>query len=166
MTDEECAWPGCVKRRGDLPLCEAHLLIAHKHVENRHSPSPIAQAHPARPRDTSRSVVYYLRVGELVKIGYASNLARRLAAYPPDAQLLATEPGGRELESQRHREMRHHLRMGREWFVPAQPLLDHIASVIERCGPPKVIQEPTQRRHSKQPKQPVTVRHANESGAN
>ncbi|MET8314827.1 GIY-YIG nuclease family protein [Rhodococcus erythropolis] len=42
--------------------------------------------------------VYYLRIGELFKIGFASNLEQRLASYPPGTQLLAVEDGSLKLE--------------------------------------------------------------------
>lgn len=69
-------------------------------------------------------VVYYMRFGDRVKIGYSANLARRLTAIPND-ELLATEAGTRTVEAARHRQFRE-LRLTGEWFQHAEPLVSHI----------------------------------------
>jgi hypothetical protein len=73
------------------------------------------------------SVVYYMRVGNRVKIGYSTNLASRIAAVMPE-EVLATEPGGRLLEEVRHRQFSD-LRVGREWFRHEGRLADHIENL-------------------------------------
>jgi hypothetical protein len=70
--------------------------------------------------------VYYLRVGDHIKIGYTVNLPSRLRQYPPNTRLLAYEPGDRTLERRRHRQFWHALRFGMEWFAPTVDLLVHI----------------------------------------
>jgi len=74
-------------------------------------------------------VVYYLRVGKYVKIGVSSKLKNRLTGYPPDAKLLATEPGGWDLEKQRHQQFREDLAARFEWYQPSAKLLAHINSL-------------------------------------
>jgi hypothetical protein len=74
-------------------------------------------------------VVYYLQVGEAIKIGYTANLPTRLRTYPPHAKLLTYEPGGPALEAQRHKEFAEDLTAGREWFAPSDRLLAHIAEI-------------------------------------
>jgi len=49
------------------------------------------------------ATLYYVLIGKLVKIGYTINLRQRLAAYPLDRRLLATEDGTWEDEQRRHR---------------------------------------------------------------
>ncbi|AEV51933.1 GIY-YIG nuclease family protein [Prescottella equi] len=83
---------------------------------------------PAQP-DTG--YVYYLRVGEHIKIGYAANLEQRLASYPPDTDLLAVEPGTMRDETERHRTFRSFRVSGREWYEQRPILMDHIAKVAE-----------------------------------
>lgn len=73
--------------------------------------------------------VYYVQVGDLIKIGTTTQLARRLANYPPGAKLLATEPGGYVVEGRRHRQFRHLLAERNEWFRPGPELLDHIGAL-------------------------------------
>lgn len=73
--------------------------------------------------------VYYLRVGDMIKIGTTRNLQRRMAAYPPGSVLLAVEPGGEDVEAIRHRQFGHLLMERNEWFRPAPDLMAHIAEV-------------------------------------
>lgn len=72
-------------------------------------------------------LVYYIRFGDRVKIGYSSNLAGRLRALPHD-EVLATEPGTYALEAARHRQFRE-LRLTGEWFDHAEPLTSHIETL-------------------------------------
>lgn len=99
-------------------------------------------APPALP-----AVVYYLQVGELVKIGYTANLMQRMDTYPPDSKLLAVEPGGKDVERDRHRQFHHALGLGREWFVPDDELLEHITRVA-REHDIRDYYEPRQRKPS------------------
>lgn len=81
--------------------------------------------------------VYYLLVGEQVKIGFTGDIRQRLRSYPPASELLAVEPGSRELEAQRHGEFRQHLAAGREWFRPHPELVQHMSDVVDLHGHPR-----------------------------
>ncbi len=84
-------------------------------------------------------VVYYVRVGELVKIGTTRRrIQTRMGTLPPDRQLLATEPGGPILERARHLQFQH-LRFNGEWFIPAPELWRHITAVRGEHGEPPTI---------------------------
>lgn len=74
---------------------------------------------------SERAVVYYMRIGNRVKIGFTTGLAERLKVINPE-EIMAVEPGGYELEQRRHREFRH-LRTHGEWFRLEAPLTDWIA---------------------------------------
>lgn len=96
---------------------------------------------PAAPRswvdrlvksEPYKDVVYYIRVDSLIKVGTTCRIRQRLAGYPPHAILLATEPGGQELEGQRHQQFRSDLASGREWFRPSVALIEHINSLREQ----------------------------------
>lgn len=95
-----------------------HIHTAHLRAERNHRQRE-SQQHPG--------VVYYMRVGERVKIGYTTNLTKRIAAVMPE-ELLATEPGGRLLEETRHRQFAE-LRTTREWFRNDELLREHIAGL-------------------------------------
>lgn len=88
---------------------------------------------PRSERVTVERVVYYVQVGDLIKIGTTSTLRNRLSHFPPDSVLLATEPGGHDVEAARHRQFASLLYDSdtsfREWFHAAPELLDHIAQL-------------------------------------
>lgn len=81
-------------------------------------------------------VVYYMQVGELIKIGYTGHLRQRMAAYPPNSRLLATEPGNHVLEQRRHQQLAELLSHGNEWFRPG---VGALPSGAVRC----VTRQPT-----------------------
>lgn len=81
---------------------------------------------PAASTPAGDELIYYLRIGTLIKIGYTANLAQRLSAYPPHRILLATENGGRVAEKLRHQQFERHLAYGAEWFHPTAELIEHI----------------------------------------
>ena len=120
-----------------FPICMRHALDLFEEMASRTTPGNlralVASLGPsgveALPQPEIRMVypvVYYLLVDELVKIGFTTNLSSRLRSYPPSAQVMATEPGERSLERQRHREFNEYLTHGREWFAAGRRLMDHI----------------------------------------
>ena len=87
-----------------------------------------------------QSQVYYVRIGEHVKIGYSTNLKQRISQLrlQPTA-LLATEPGGRELEKERHRQFSaDRIVSNREDFTLSPRLLAHIDALLAEHGRPKI----------------------------
>ena len=82
------------------------------------------------------SIVYYIRRGELIKIGTTVNPIRRFASLLPD-EILAFEPGDKRIEIARHRQFAH-LRTGRnaEYFRPAPDLLRHAQRMRDAHGEP------------------------------
>lgn len=79
--------------------------------------------------EATGEVVYYMRIGNRVKIGFSASLTLRLATINPE-ELMATEPGGWALEQHRHRQFRK-LRTNGEWFKLAEPLTTHIVGLQE-----------------------------------
>lgn len=84
--------------------------------------------------------VYYVRQADLIKIGYAKDVRKRIKAYGPTAVLLAVHPGTQALERDIHRQFHESLDSGREWFRPDADLLDHIASVVGQFGEPTAFE--------------------------
>lgn len=80
--------------------------------------------------------VYYLRVGDQIKIGFSGDVRRRLRSYPPGSELLALEPGDKKLERRRHNEFAEWLVAGREWFEPSAELLQHTQDLVTMHGDP------------------------------
>lgn len=99
--------------------------------------------------------VYYLRVGDQVKIGFSSNVHQRLRSYPPGSELLAMEPGDKKLERRRHNEFGEWLVAGREWFQPSEELLQHTQDLVTLHGDPghyaHNYREPVWRQERRQP---------------
>jgi len=80
--------------------------------------------------------IYYVHTDGKVKIGYSTDITRRLRAYPPGSEVLAVHPGTLELERSIHRDFDAHRVAGREWFRPAPEILDHFATVRDQYGDP------------------------------
>lgn len=89
-----------------------------------------------KARSEGRVVVYYIRIGDYIKIGTTTNLRMRMSILQPD-EVLATEPGYTEVESMRHQQFRHlRIRPKSERFHPAQELLEHIEMIRGHYGEP------------------------------
>lgn len=107
-----------------FPICSKHLAIAAGFARDllAELPPPTGKPHEREVFETS--VVYYVRLGDLIKIGTTRNLAARLPGIGP-VTLLVTEPGSYNLERMRHNQFiaAHHKG---EWFHPSEDLLSHI----------------------------------------
>jgi hypothetical protein len=75
----------------------------------------------------SGGVVYYMRIGNRVKIGTTGSLKTRLEKINPE-ELITVERGGSMKESERHRQFAA-LRVNGEWFRMEEPLMAHIRQV-------------------------------------
>lgn len=94
---------------------------------------------PATSPKVTSGVVYYLRVGSYIKIGWTSDLEKRMRAYPPDSILLATEPGTRKDEHRFHKMFAAHRTHGREWYAMVPSLMHHIEQTLARHGQPDPV---------------------------
>lgn len=120
-----------------VPVCWEHAMTVHRFVLKRIADpttwSPAVQLEPSQ-----RSVVYYVRVGELIKIGTSiQQLKKRFSDLPPDRQLLAVEPGDEVTERMRHGQFAtERVAVNREWFNPSPSLWRHIEQLREEHGAP------------------------------
>jgi hypothetical protein len=126
-----CAWTDCQNERayladrrygGDTPLCAEHIehtwRIAQAVADDRND-RPEPEPREAKPRPVSNvGWIYYLTVGDHIKIGYASELARRLRSYPPTAKLIFAHRGTRDDEKNIHSRLHPYCAAGREWYDP------------------------------------------------
>lgn len=83
----------------------------------------------ALTRETTPGVVYYLRISHLIKVGFTTDLTRRLKQYPPNAVLIAQHPGTMQVEREVHNKFAAHLAKGREWFTPCDAIDEHLEMV-------------------------------------
>lgn len=157
---EECCWPTCSAKLDEdyrVPVCNAHLIrigiVFHEVTEQK-----LKDYRPFTPRSDedlderaqkymmaahAQSVVYYIRLGNHIKIGYSTNMKARLIGLRADPEdVLATEPGGLELEKQRHEEFKAERVGRRENFNPSPRLLAHIEAVLAEHGPPNITTYP------------------------
>jgi len=133
----QCSVRGCrkfpVEKLAELHvmLCEDHACYVWHHVGQEvralRERTRRQQHVPGGPRDGD---IYYLQVGEHLKIGFASDLDARLASYPPNTQFLAVHFGTTDDEAELHRRFRPLRVAGREWYRDSPILRDHIATVI------------------------------------
>jgi hypothetical protein len=84
------------------------------------------QARPLRER-AHEPIVYYFRLGNLIKIGTSRNVFARINDLNPQA-VLAIERGGYADEADRHR-LFADLRVHGEWFRDADPLSSYVRAV-------------------------------------
>jgi hypothetical protein len=84
-----------------------------------------------------QSQVYYIRIGEWIKIGYTANMRQRINSLRVEAKdILATEPGGRAKERERHLQFANIRQGRRENFERTADLLTHIGRVRREHGKP------------------------------
>lgn len=89
----------------------------------------IAEEYPGPLTDC----VYYWLRGDLIKIGQSRCLSRRLKNLQP-GELLAIEPGMRNIEQGRHQQFRDYhepCSWGTEWFRPGPLLVWHIEAMAK-----------------------------------
>lgn len=149
---ERCRWTGCSSDRHDEPdappLCTKHLIECATYMADRmrlflldpdrEAKRDIVLANGKAEHAEHGAVVYYVRLGDHVKIGTTKNLQRRLeslyVSHDPDA-LLGWEPGGEEVETMRHAQFgSERVWANRELFNPSPRLLAHIATLEKRTA--------------------------------
>lgn len=150
---ERCSWGGCSSNYTIVgtQLCEEHALqvfdqmIVYKGYDYMLARAGGVKAalefekervekrlSEQRERATREGWVYYIEMGDLIKIGYAQNIWGRTKAYPPTAKFLAAHPGTPTLERTMHHRFAHLLAEGREWFRVGDDLLEHIDQVLRQ----------------------------------
>lgn len=132
--------PGAAAKHAPFDACLGHLRAAHNYIDAyaaRVWTNPEAAVSGNVDR-ADTDVVYYIRFGNRVKIGTTSDFRRRLHGLPVD-EVLAVEPGGRDLEKLRHKQFDPakvaRLRGGKgEWFHLTEDLASHCAMLREHYG--------------------------------
>lgn len=93
----------------------------------RHNALAADDVKPDKLRFPSGTYVYYIRIGNRIKIGFSSSLDKRMSCLAPE-EVLGLEPGGRDVELSRHVKFKPWRTHG-EWFVDCRPIREHIAAV-------------------------------------
>lgn len=120
------------QHKGSADLIRQDLIARNRRVNAEAE----RKAAVAKAKQNQPGFVYYIRMDELIKIGYARDISKRMRAYPPNAQLLAAHPGTEQLEREIHHEFKAFLSRGREWFEPHARLMARIEDVRTQFGNP------------------------------
>lgn len=158
-SEPQCVWPYCEGGQfWHLPICSDHLeqinqfIIDMKLNETREEALTRGRRQMAADRRASISWgrekrlldtrgnqpgwIYYLHINDMVKIGYTTDIVRRIRDYPPNSPLLGVHPGTPELEKQFHEIFKGSLAQGREWFRLDPDVLAHCEKVRAEYGDP------------------------------
>ena len=131
----------------EILLCSTHLAPIVRFVRARLAIRSVEGDRPETPEQVAtrrawdeamdgQAVVYYVRIGSQCKIGTTRNMIARMRAIVPD-EVLATEPGGQQLEHMRHRQFAHLHEKG-ERFAYRDELVDHVAMLLRYHGAPTI----------------------------
>ncbi len=136
--DGACIAPHCKADKdyvAPLPLCPSHLRQAFAFVLACERPDLSAAADAApywAPDARPTGWVYFIRVGDLVKIGYSRNPDRRFYDLQP-SEILHLEPGTLMDERRCHLAF-DHLRVDGELFRPDPDLLTFIGDLQRKAA--------------------------------
>lgn len=133
-TDDRCSFPFCVEkvkyrfRDAGVPFCQMHAIDMWSRVNAMMTTDEIK---PEKPKQVGnyQGYVYYIRIGDRVKIGHSMEPEKRLATYPPTMEFLLMRLGSRQLERSEHRRFADYLADGREWFEASPEVLARIADL-------------------------------------
>lgn len=81
--------------------------------------------------------IYYARVGNLIKVGWTTDLYGRIKSYGADAELLAHYEATRRDETNLHRNLVPSRAKGREWYHDDPIIRSFIYRTIREHGPPR-----------------------------
>ena len=136
--EEFCVMPKCRAEPHDLiavPLCARHAMRVYGEMkelaESRPVPRPavtsLGDPSPRRNSNREPGSVYFMRIGQTIKIGFSTNVKQRARALGAD-EVLATMPGTRALEKTLHAKFGPYWLRG-EYYEPAPELLAYIAKI-------------------------------------
>lgn len=157
----QCVWPDCRDLQQfahGVPLCFDHIDQVYKFASDLRwgetFEETITRSRRQRAAEWRRGItaarenkiyetkgdkpgwIYYLHIDDKVKIGYTTDIIRRMRSYPPSSPLLGVHPGTKQLERDMHEQFKGSLIQGREWFRPDPDLLAHCERVRAEYGDP------------------------------
>lgn len=118
----------------DIELDAVAVSIAVKLGQRRWAAEDMPEEDRQATLAEAASIVYYIRRGDLIKIGTTVDPRQRFSDLLPD-EILAVEPGSFPDERRRHRQF-HHLRCAGEHFRDSPELRDHIQRIRSLHGDP------------------------------
>ena len=144
--DGRCVGPYCcpepVVRGAPVPLCRNHLLECSTFVydTSKEYKAKTRRLEPKTGQKDSKlikaagrkDVVYFVRFGDRVKIGYSANFQRRMSEVPYD-EILLLLPGTTAHERGLHEIFKEH-RITGEWFHAHPDIMEFVKEQKERAA--------------------------------
>lgn len=143
----------------ELPLCYDHQAVVWRMCVSQHADDPrfaeavadvnerlaqrVAAEHAAnREAFAARQDgdIYFVRLGELIKVGWTRDLWSRIKSYGASAELLVCYPATRDDETNLHRQLRPALAKGREWYHDDDVIAHFMREALEKYGPPETFE--------------------------
>lgn len=139
-----------------LPLCFNHAVMIWQQVQRdrwlpevietaeqlhaRHVAEEAARQHEQAQAFKARrdGLMYFVRINDLVKVGWTRDFRRRLKEYGAGAVVLCHYPATSDDETTLHRQLRSVLAKGREWYHDGDVIQLFVTQAIERHGPPTI----------------------------
>ena len=122
------ALPLCYEHGYEIAILYEEAIVTQRALRRGREAEQATAVHEVKRGNREPTVVYYARIGDYIKIGYTTRLRNRLATLRVD-ELLAVEPGGADLESERHQQFaRERIDLRRENFRPSERLAAHITA--------------------------------------
>lgn len=85
--------------------------------------------------------IYFVRIGDLVKVGWTRDLEKRLKQYGASAQLLVCYDATRDDETNLHRQLTPARAKGREWYHDGDVIQRFIDEALARYGRPPTFDD-------------------------
>lgn len=127
--DSVCCWPRCNTQPSEplgLELCERHAIKAFRAVSAAINPTGQVPGRGGASA-ASQGIVYYVRLGNRVKIGFSTDFVSRMSVVPHES-ILFTKPGTLADERLEHKRFAH-LRTSGEWFQADPELMAYITDL-------------------------------------
>lgn len=140
-----------------IPLCRVHLMTARDQAGNyieKERDFALAVATQVSMYRQGRSAeedakaqaefmadrngdIYFIRIGDLIKVGWTRDMWSRLKSYGASAELLVCYPGTRDDETNLHRQLTPARVRGREWYEDGPIINGFLEDALRLYGPPQ-----------------------------
>ncbi len=148
-SQSRCPIPGCIFPQVEdvVPVCRMHAVEIWQQVQLTLPPSETSLQREARLLKEEarragvrqeRGWIYFLELDEKIKVGWTSNLEKRLKNYPPHARIVIEYPATRADERDLHRTLKTERVAGRAEYRRRAD--EHAAEVAAR--PPNPMPQP------------------------
>lgn len=144
----------------ELPMCHRHLGVAFKTAVHTVGNVPefieavvdINAAVAAREKSEDQAAqrafmaredgdIYFIRLGELVKVGWTRDLWSRVKSYGASAELLVSYAGTRQDETNLHRQLTPARAKGREWYEDGAIIAKFVDEALKQYGMPPTFED-------------------------